>query len=127
MVKGAMALQGAAAAAQGGSPVTARRPAGPGPKSLPPQMAHVSERALIAAPAIGSDWPVADHGHPVHHAAAAVIVVDRVMHGAAIVPEGEGAGYPSIAAGELRPRGMAEEMLQQRPALFPGPILEVLG
>lgn len=40
---------------------------------------------------------------PVHQPPAAVIVVDRVVHGAAVVPDGEVAGAPAQAAGEFGP------------------------
>src|SRR6516165_596197 len=45
---------------------------------------------------------VAGQGYPVHDPAEAVIVVDRVVLGAAIVPEGKRAHLPAEAAGEFR-------------------------
>src|SRR3546814_4009651 len=52
--------------------------------------------------------------HAVHDPPGAVQVVDGVMHGAAVVPEGERALAPAEAAGELRTRRRAEQELQER-------------
>ena len=52
---------------------------------------------------------VAPHRDPVHHPALAVVVVDRKMLRAAVVPDRERAGLPAEAAGEFR----ADRMLAQ--------------
>src|SRR5437660_1606024 len=55
-----------------------------------------------------------------HEPAVAVIVVHRVVLRAAVIPDGERAGLPGEAAGELRPDLVLEEKLQQRRALLLG-------
>ena len=67
---------------------------------------------------------VAGEGHAVHHAAKAVIIVDRVVLGAAIVPEGERTDLPAKAAGEFRALLMGEQIIQQRGALRLAHVLE---
>jgi hypothetical protein len=44
---------------------------------------------------------VAGQRHPMHDPAESVVIVDGVVLGAAIVPEGEGARLPAETAGEL--------------------------
>src|SRR5262245_21781771 len=61
--------------------------------------------------------PFALDGGAMHEAAGAVIVVDGVVHGAAVVPDRQVVGAPAQAAGELGPDGVIEEELEQRPAL----------
>ena len=51
-----------------------------------------------------------------HDAAEAVVVVDRVVLGAAVVPEGERSHPPGEAAGELRFHLVLEQELQERRA-----------
>jgi len=60
----------------------------------------------------------------VHDAAKAVIVVDRVVLGAAIVPERKRALFPAEAAGEFRALLMREEIIQQGCALRLAHVLE---
>src|SRR5438034_9604044 len=67
---------------------------------------------------------IAGQGHPVHDPAEAVVIVDRVVLGAAIVPEGERADLPAEAAGEFRPGLLREQEAQQRRALLLGHSLE---
>src|SRR5688572_29960684 len=72
--------------------------------------------------------PVAAHLHSVHEAPKLPDVIDRDMHGAAVVPHGDRAGLPAEAAGELRARRVLQEELQQRGALLgrhPGKTLRV--
>src|SRR4051812_8982449 len=45
---------------------------------------------------------VAGKGDAVHDTAVTMVVVDRIVHGRAIVPEGERAHLPAEAAGEFR-------------------------
>src|SRR3990172_10094185 len=68
---------------------------------------------------------VARQRHAVHDALESVVVIHRVVLGAAIVPEGERAGLPAKAAGELRPDLMPEKIVEQRLALALRPVLEV--
>jgi predicted dithiol-disulfide oxidoreductase (DUF899 family) len=63
---------------------------------------------------------VAREGDPVHHAAVAVVVVDRVVLGAAVVPERERADLPLEAAGEFRLDLVPEEIVEQRRAFLLG-------
>src|SRR5476651_1009335 len=60
-----------------------------------------------------------------HDAAEAVVVVDRIVHGTAIVPERERSYLPLEAAGELGPGLVAPQELQQRQALLLRPALDV--
>ena len=60
---------------------------------------------------------VAGQRHPVHDAAVAVIVVDRIVQRAAVVPERDRAGAPIEAAGELRP-GLVLEQVSSAAARF---------
>ena len=59
-----------------------------------------------------------------HHAAKAVIVVDRVVLGAAIVPQRDRAGLPAETAGEFRARRVGEKIAEQRRALLDRHVLE---
>src|SRR5207237_206864 len=70
---------------------------------------------------------VAGQGHPVHDPAEAVVIVDRVVLGAAVVPEGERADRPAEAAGEFGPGLVREQKAQQRRALLLGHTLEPHG
>src|SRR5207253_9617723 len=56
-------------------------------------------------------------GEPPHAAALAVIVVDRVVLRAAVVPDRERAGRPADAAGEFGPRLVRLKPFDQRAAL----------
>src|SRR5260221_14295228 len=62
-----------------------------------------------------------------HQATLSVIVIDGVVHGAAIVPEGERARPPSEAAGEFRPRRVGVEEIEDRRALLAGHAVEASG
>jgi hypothetical protein len=53
-----------------------------------------------------------------HDPAGPVVIVDGVVLGAAIVPEGEGAGLPAETAGELRTDLMREQVIEKRLALL---------
>src|SRR6516165_12089677 len=53
-----------------------------------------------------------------------MVVVDRVVLGAAIVPKGERTPFPAEAAGEFRALLMGEQILQQRRALRLTHVLE---
>src|SRR5260221_13177205 len=53
-----------------------------------------------------------------HATALAVIVVDRVVQGAAVVPDGERARRPAHAAGEFRARHVRHQELHQRLAFL---------
>ena len=53
-----------------------------------------------------------------HHAAKAVIVVDRVVLGAAIVPQRDRSYLPAETAREFRARRVGKKIAQQRRALF---------
>src|SRR5579871_1549059 len=57
----------------------------------------------------GGDGPFAGDGDAMHEAALAVIVVDGVMHRAAVVPDGERTLGPAEAAGEFRRLAMLVE------------------
>src|SRR5262249_24990007 len=62
-----------------------------------------------------------------HDPAESVVIVDGVVLGAAIVPEGEGAGLPAETAGELGTDLMREQVIEKRLALLHGPALEMAG
>ena len=62
-----------------------------------------------------------------HHPPVAVVVVDRVVLGAAVVPEGERADFPVEAAGELRLHLVAEEVVEERRAFLLGHAAEADG
>src|SRR5580704_15157058 len=68
--------------------------------------------------------PLALDRHPVHDAALAVIVVDRVVLDAAIVPERDRALFPAEAAGEFGPHRVLPQVVEQRRALLLGHVLE---
>jgi len=53
-----------------------------------------------------------------HDPPMAVIVVDGIVLGCPIVPEGEGSHLPTKATGEFRPDLMAEQVIQYRRALL---------
>src|SRR5437868_7668987 len=62
-------------------------------------------------------WNFRSDRHPPHAPALAVIVVDRRVLSAAVVPNGERPRLPAHAAGELRPRLVRLQEFHQRPAL----------
>src|ERR1044072_1097752 len=62
-----------------------------------------------------------------HQAALALVVVQGVVPGRAIVPEGDRALGPGEAGLELRPRRMGVEEVEQRLALPRGPSFEMGG
>src|SRR5262249_16873015 len=76
-------------------------------------IAALRARALGARP----HRPLALDGRAVHQAALAIIVVDGVVHRAAVVPHREVALAPAQPAGEFRLDGVLVEELEQRPAL----------
>ena len=63
----------------------------------------------------------------VHQALFALIVVDGVVPGGAVVPEGDRTFAPLEAAGEFRPHGMGIEIVKQRLALEGIPAFEMGG
>src|SRR6202041_504357 len=71
--------------------------------------------------------PLALDRHPVHHAALAVIIVDRVVLDGAVVPERDRALLPPEAAGEFRAHRVAVEVVEERRALLLGHVLEARG
>src|SRR3569832_1231338 len=71
--------------------------------------------------------PIAGEGDAMHDAALSMIIVDRVVLGRAIVPEGERARRPAETAGEFRPHLMMEEEIAQRRALRLAHVLEANG
>src|SRR5258708_5997462 len=71
--------------------------------------------------------PIAGEGDAMHDAAMPVIVVDRIVLGRAIVPEGERSRRPAEAASEFRPHLVAEEEIEQRCALRLAHALEADG
>src|SRR5258706_3845335 len=73
------------------------------------------------------DRPVAGEGDAVHHAAMAVVIVDRVVLRAAVVPERERARAPLDTAVEFRLRLVAKKELQERLALLLGHAVEAHG
>src|SRR5262245_11930954 len=70
---------------------------------------------------------VAGQRNSLHGTAIAVVVVDWIVLGAAIVPEGDRANLPTEAAGELRPRLLLAEKIEERRAFRFGHILETQG
>src|ERR1043166_1121279 len=64
---------------------------------------------------------------PPHAATLAVIVVYREVLRAAVVPDGKRARRPLHTAGELRPRLLLLQKLDERPALRFGHVLEADG
>ena len=62
-----------------------------------------------------------------HDPPVGLIVVDRVVLGAAVVPERQGAGPPAEAARELRPGLVAEEIVEDRRAFLRRRPLEAHG
>src|SRR3546814_8599942 len=100
-----------------------------------------SDRPSWAAPTVTVCWltvisrrpePIAASGrlvagqrHPVHEPTEAVVVVDRIVLGATVVPEGDGARRPAEPAGELGLHLVAEQELQDRRALLLGHALEM--
>src|SRR5438067_5349207 len=88
-----------------------------------PSTRRVLPSLILAGPSrcrcCGTEWPVAGDRRAVHEAALPVIVVDRIVHGAAIVPDGESVSAPAEAASEFRQRRMGVEKIEQRLALGP--------
>ena len=74
-----------------------------------------------------SHGTVAGEGDAEHAAAEAVVVVDRVVLGGAVVPERDGARLPAEAAGELRLDLVGEQVGEQGSALRLGPAGEAGG
>lgn len=73
---------------------------------------------------LGSDRPVAVDCDAVHYPALAMIIVQRIVLHAAIVPERDRALLPAEAAGEFRPDRVLPEEVQQWPALLDRHVLE---
>src|SRR5256885_3254561 len=69
-------------------------------------------------------WNFRTDRQPPHAAALAVIVVDRRVLRAAVVPDGERPRLPAHAAGEFRPRLVRLQEFDQRPALRFAHVLE---
>src|SRR6202011_2137477 len=70
---------------------------------------------------------VARDGDAVHAPALAVIIVERAVLGAAVVPDGERIGFPAEAAGELRLHRVRHEEIEDRPGFGAGKTVERLG
>src|SRR5215471_18499782 len=68
--------------------------------------------------------PVAADGDALHRAAAAVVVGDRQVLDAAVVPERDRPGLPAKPAGELGPGRVGEQEVEQRRALLGGPAVD---
>ena len=66
----------------------------------------------------GLGRPASGDGHPVHDPAMAVIVVQREMLRATIIPDDEIVRLPAVLVYELRLRGMTEEEAQNSLALI---------
>src|SRR5258708_27067735 len=64
-----------------------------------------------------SDRTIAGERDAMHDAAMPMIVIDRVVLGRAVVPEGERSRRPAKTAGEFRPHLMAKEKSEKRRAL----------
>src|SRR6516162_647521 len=60
---------------------------------------------------------IAVDGDAVHDSAPAMVIVDRVVLDAAIVPKGDCVGAPAEAAGEFGPHQVAIEIVEQGRAL----------
>src|SRR5882724_691103 len=80
---------------------------------------------LLAQPGAALSRLVACQGDAVHHPSMAVIVVDGVVHGTAVVPEGQRPHLPAEAAGEFRPGLVLPQEPEQRQAFALGPSLDV--
>src|SRR5262249_29942647 len=74
-----------------------------------------------------SPRPVAGERHTMHDPAIAVIIVDRIVQSAAIVPQRDRAEAPLEAARELGPRLVAEQIVEQGRAFLDRHVLEALG
>ena len=66
-------------------------------------------------------------GNAMHQPPRAVIVVDGIVPGGAVIPEGDRALAPLEAAAEFGAGGVAVEVIQQWPAFVGGPAFEVQG
>src|SRR4051794_19484399 len=71
--------------------------------------------------------PIARQRDAMHHAPMPVVVVDRIVLRAAVVPQRERADAPAEAAGELGLHLVAEQVLQERRALLFGHAVEADG
>ena len=71
-----------------------------------------------SSPASSASGGGAGDGGAVEFAALAAIVVERVVLGAAVVPDGQGVGGPAEAAGERIADAVRIELLQQRGISF---------
>src|ERR1022692_1227837 len=75
--------------------------------------------------------PISRQGDAMHDASIAVIVVDRVVEAAAVIPESQGSWTPTESAGEFRPNLVLEQVRQQtltflvRHAFEPGGVSNV--
>ena len=72
----------------------------------------------VIRPAMELHRPVAFDGDPVARAGVRPVVPHGAVLGAAVVPERDRPGPPAEPAGELRPRLVAEEIVEQRRALL---------
>src|ERR1700691_6309799 len=68
--------------------------------------------------------PLAFDRHAVHDAALAVVVVDRVVLDAAVVPERDRVLFPTEAAGEFGAHGVFVKVVEERCAFLLGHALE---
>jgi len=88
---------------------------------------HAGSRGCPPGGSTGGFERYAFQGDAVHQPALALIVVDGLVPGAAVVPEGDGAVRPAEAAGVLRLGGVGVEELQERLALFLAPAVDADG
>src|SRR6185295_14222930 len=87
---------------------------------------QIIKTTYMAAPGLATlTRLVAGQRNAMHDPAEAVIVVDRIVHGAAVIPEGERADPPLEAAGELGSGLVIPEEFEQRQALLLRPALDV--
>src|SRR5262245_23263484 len=70
---------------------------------------------------------VAGQRNAQHGPAIATVVVDGIVLGATIVPEADRANLPAEAAGELRPRLVLAQKVEQRRTFHFGHVLETQG
>ena len=85
------------------------------------------ERIVFVAGVRQIGWlerPVAVDRHAVHHPPLALVVVDRIVLHAPIVPKRDRTLFPAEAAGKFRPDGVLPQEIQQRPAFLDRHVLE---
>jgi hypothetical protein len=106
-----------------GKPAGAWAPAAAGRSAGPASAARTRSVPRRA----GASGHVSGEGDPVQHAAVAVVVVDRVVQHAAVIPQRERTRRPAEAAGVLGAALVVEQVREQRLGLGLGPALEARG